>query len=170
MPRTRTLRDEPPPGPVELVFRGILGDTGLDPADLWVADLAFPRELLESTKLVKFECYAEFTVADLTGCGLRLWATGQRPHYDVVEEGNDLESLIAWLAAAPIRTTARGEPPLGRRCRASESQPCSDRARPSLAGSKYGASLVSPVASRTTANSCQGQSRAAGQTVLCQRI
>ena len=121
MPRTRTLRDEPPPGPVGLVFRGILGDTGLDPADLrqaavlnhelygfygvsvWVADLAFPRELLESTKLVKFERYAEFTVADLTGCGLRLWATGQRPHYDVVEEGNDLESLIARLAAAPHR-------------------------------------------------------------------
>jgi hypothetical protein len=50
---------------------------------VWVADLAFPRELLESTKLVKFERYAEFTVADLTGCGLRLWATGQRPHYDV---------------------------------------------------------------------------------------
>jgi len=68
-----------------------------------VADLAFPRELLESTKLVKFERYAEFTVADLTGCGLRLWATGQRPHYDVVEEGNDLESLIARLAAAPHR-------------------------------------------------------------------
>jgi hypothetical protein len=81
------LRDEPPPGPVELVFRGILGDTGLNPADLrqaavlnhelygfygvsvWVADLAFPRELLESTKLVKFERYAEFTVADLTGAG-----------------------------------------------------------------------------------------------------
>ena len=70
---------------------------------VWVADLAFPRELLESTKLVKFERYAEFTVADLTGCGLRLWATGQRPHYDVVEEGNDLESLIARLAAAPHR-------------------------------------------------------------------
>ena len=121
MPRTRTLRDEPLPGPFELVFRGILGDTGLDPADLrqaavlnhelygfygvsvWVADLAFPRELLESTKLVKFERYAEFTVADLAGCGLRLWATGQRPHYDVVEEGNDLESLIARLATAPHR-------------------------------------------------------------------
>jgi hypothetical protein len=43
---------------------------------VWVADLAFPRELLDSTKLVKFERYAEFTVADLTGCGLRLWATG----------------------------------------------------------------------------------------------
>ena len=81
MARTRTFRDEPPPGPVELVFRGILGDTGLDPADLrqaavlnhelygfygvsvWVADLAFPRELLESTKLVKFERYAELTAA-----------------------------------------------------------------------------------------------------------
>jgi len=121
MPRTRTLRDEPLPGPFELVFRGILGDTGLDPADLrqaavlnhelygfygvsvWVADLAFPRKLLESTKLVKFERYAEFTVADLAGCGLRLWATGQRPHYDVVAEGNDLESLVARLAAAPYR-------------------------------------------------------------------
>ena len=121
MPRTRTLRDEPLPGPVELVFRGIIGDTGLDPADLrqaavlnhelygfygvsvWVADLAFPREVLESTKLVKFERYAEFTVAGLAGCGLRPWATGQRPHYDVVEEGNDLESLIARLAAAPHR-------------------------------------------------------------------
>jgi hypothetical protein len=121
MPRTRTLRDEPLPGPFELVFRGILGDIGLDPADLrqaavlnhelygfygvsvWVADLAFPRKLLESTKLVKFERYAEFTVADLAGCGLGLWATGQRPHYDVVEEGNNLESLIARLATAPHR-------------------------------------------------------------------
>ncbi len=33
MARTRAFRDEPP-GPVELVFRGVLGDTGLDPADL----------------------------------------------------------------------------------------------------------------------------------------
>jgi hypothetical protein len=121
MVKTRALRDEPPPGPDQLVFRGILGDTGLDPADLrqaavlnhelygfhgvsvWVANIAFPRELLESTKLVKFERYAEFTVADLTECGLQLWATGQRPHYDVVYEGNDLESLVARLAAAPHR-------------------------------------------------------------------
>ena len=119
MVRTRALRDEPPPGPAELVFRGILGDTGLDPADLrqaaafnhelygfygisvWVADLAFPRELLESTKLVKFERYAEFTLADLAGCGLRLWATGQRPHYDVVYECNGLDSLVERLATAP---------------------------------------------------------------------
>jgi hypothetical protein len=79
------------------VFRGILGDTGFDPADLrqaavlnhelygfcgvsvWVANIAFPRELLESTKLVKFERYAEFTVADLTGYGLRLWAHRAAP-------------------------------------------------------------------------------------------
>ena len=40
---------------------------------VWVADLAFPREVLESTKLVKFERYAEFTVAAWPdagfGCG-----------------------------------------------------------------------------------------------------
>ncbi len=71
MVKTRALRDEPPPGPDQPVFRGILGDTGLVPADLrqaavlnhelygfygvsaWVANIAFPRELLESTKLVK---------------------------------------------------------------------------------------------------------------------
>jgi len=121
MVKTRALRDEPPPGPGQPVFRGILGDSGLVPADLrqaaalnhelygfygvsvWVANIAFPRELLESTKLVKFERYAEFTVADLIGYGLRLWATGQRPHYDVVYEGNDPESLVARLAAAPYR-------------------------------------------------------------------
>jgi hypothetical protein len=28
------------------------------------ANIAFPRKPLESTKLVKFECYAEFTVTD----------------------------------------------------------------------------------------------------------
>jgi hypothetical protein len=42
-------------------------------------------------------------VAGLTGCGLHLRATGQRPHYDVVYEGDDLESLVAQLAAAPYR-------------------------------------------------------------------
>jgi hypothetical protein len=70
---------------------------------VWVSDLAFPRELLESTKLVRFERYAEFTVAGLAESRLQLWATGQRPHYDVVYEGNDLESLVARLAAAPHR-------------------------------------------------------------------
>jgi hypothetical protein len=87
MVKTQALRDEPPPGPDQPVFRGILGDAGLVPADLrqaaalnhelygfygvsvWVANIAFPRELLEATKLVKFERYAEFTVADLTGYG-----------------------------------------------------------------------------------------------------
>jgi hypothetical protein len=34
MAKTRAQRDEPPPDPDQLVLRGILGDTGLDPADL----------------------------------------------------------------------------------------------------------------------------------------
>lgn len=42
-------------------------------------------------------------MADLAGCELQLWATGQRPHYDVVYEGTDLDGLVARLAAAPHR-------------------------------------------------------------------
>jgi len=102
MAKRRARRDEPPPDPDQLVLRGILDDPGLDPADLrqaavinhelygfygvsaWVTSAAYPRELLEPTKLIKFERYAEFTVAGLTGRGLALWATGQRPHHDVV--------------------------------------------------------------------------------------
>jgi integrase len=40
MAKTRALRDEPP-GPDQPVLRGILGDTGLDPADLRQADSGF---------------------------------------------------------------------------------------------------------------------------------
>jgi hypothetical protein len=121
MAKTRARRDEPPPGPDQLVLRGVLGDTGLDQGDLrqaailnhelygfygvsvWVSGTEHSRELLETTKLIKFERYAEFTVAGLAGRRLALWATGQRPHYDVVYEGNDLESLVALLATAPHR-------------------------------------------------------------------
>jgi hypothetical protein len=42
-------------------------------------------------------------VAGLAEGRLQLWATGQRPHYDVVNEGSDLESLVARLAAVPHR-------------------------------------------------------------------
>lgn len=119
MVKTRARRDDPAPRPGQLVLRGILGDAGLDVGDLrqaamlnaelygfygvsvWVADTAWPRKRLEATKLVKFERYAEFTVASLTGRGLSLWATGQRPHYDVVDERNDLESLVALMAGTP---------------------------------------------------------------------
>jgi hypothetical protein len=68
---------------------------------VWVADTAWSWKRLEATKLVKFERYAEFTVADLTAPGLSLWATGQRSHYDVVDELNDLESLVTLMTATP---------------------------------------------------------------------
>ena len=42
-------------------------------------------------------------MAGLTERGLQLRATGQRPHYDVVYEGNDLDNLVARLVAAPHR-------------------------------------------------------------------
>lgn len=130
MVKTRARRDDPEPAPGQLVLRGILGDAGLDIGDLrqaamlnaelygfygvsvWVADTAWPRERLEATKLVRFERYAEFTVASLTGRGLSLWATGQRPHYDVVDERNDLESLVSLLTAA--RYVIRDNPSLDR--------------------------------------------------------
>jgi hypothetical protein len=130
MVKTRARRDEPAPGPGQLVLRGILGDAGLDVGDLrqaamlnaelygfhgvsvWVTDRDWPRERLEATKLAKFERYAEFTVAGLTGRGLSLWATGQRPHYDVVDERNDLESLVTLIAVTPY--AIRDNPSLDR--------------------------------------------------------
>jgi hypothetical protein len=119
--RTRARRAEPPPESDQLVLRGVLGETGLDPADLrqaamlnhelygfygisvWVTGTSHPRELLETTKLRSFDRYAEFTVADLTRRGLVLWATGQSPHYDVVHEGGGLDTLIAAIWEVPHR-------------------------------------------------------------------
>jgi hypothetical protein len=108
MAKTRARRDELPPPPDQLVLRGVLAGTWLDSADLrqaaiidqelygfygisvWVTSTSHPRELLESTKLIKFERYAEFTVADL--CRARVGTVGYR-------------------AAAPLRCDLRRQRP-----------------------------------------------------------
>jgi hypothetical protein len=121
MVKTRALRDEPPPGPDQPVFRGILGDTGLVPADLrqaaalnhelygfygvsvWVANIAFPRELLE--------CHQAGQVRALRRIHrgrpdrVRASVVGHRaaPALRCGVRSYDLESLVARLAAAPYR-------------------------------------------------------------------
>ncbi|MGH7921933.1 MAG: hypothetical protein ACREQM_18605 [Candidatus Dormibacteraceae bacterium] len=80
------------------MLRGILRSGRLDPAErreaavlnhdlydfygisVWLAEDEDSRSELEATKLVKFEAYAEFTVANLSVRKLRLEATGQSPH------------------------------------------------------------------------------------------
>lgn len=104
--------------PSSLVLRGILAAQSLDFAELrdaanlnhalygfygisvWLAEDAEARTALETTKLVKFRRYAEFTVADMESRRLRLDATGRYPHYDVVY-GNDADELAGLLAVAP---------------------------------------------------------------------
>ncbi|MHB8450743.1 MAG: hypothetical protein ACYDAQ_09910 [Mycobacteriales bacterium] len=119
MARTRLRRVEPTPAPDQVVLRGLLGAAGLDSAELrqaaglnhdlygfygvsvWLADGAHPAETLERTKLVKFDRYVQFVVADLTARELELWATGMSPHYDVVHGQDDLDRLVEELRAAP---------------------------------------------------------------------
>lgn len=120
MAKTRARRDDPPPGPDCLVLRGMLASAGLSLAELretavlnhdlygfygvsvWLAADDQERAALETTKLVKFEQYAELTVASVTAGGLRLDATGQAPHYDVVY-GDSADELAALLAQVPYQ-------------------------------------------------------------------
>jgi hypothetical protein len=119
MTRTRSRRSEPDLLRDQVVLRGVLGAEGLAADDLrkagelnydlygfygisvWVAGDTFPRALLEGTKLVKFDRYAEFLVGDLEDQGLELWATGLAPHYDVVSAGAGLDEMVASVIRAP---------------------------------------------------------------------
>jgi hypothetical protein len=95
MVKTRARRDDPAPGPGQLVLRGILGDAGLDVSDLrraamlnaelygfygvsvWVTEKDWPRERLEATKLVRFERYERAHSRQLDRA--RAHAVGHRP-------------------------------------------------------------------------------------------
>lgn len=113
MTKSRHRRDEPVPQPGQVVVRGVLSEAGLADNDLtaaatlnydlygfygisvWVAADEHSVDQLERTKLAKFSHYAAFAVEDLARSGLELWATGQRPHYDVVHD--QLETLVERL-------------------------------------------------------------------------
>lgn len=117
MAKVRARRDEPQPTPDTLAVRGILGAVGLAAEDLraaavmnhelygffgvsvWVPNAEQSIRWLEQTKLRKFSQYAAFTLADLTGAGLALWATGQSPHYDVVYP--ELDVLVDRMSTTP---------------------------------------------------------------------
>lgn len=120
MPRTRAKRDEPPPRDEAAVVRGLLHAAGLGDGELrdnaalnhdlygfygisvWLADGPRDVESLERTKLRKFDRYAVFTAADLRERDLRLWPTGQAPHYDVVYgDGGEVAALVERLLGAP---------------------------------------------------------------------
>lgn len=125
MSKTRARRDEPPPASDAVVVRGILGESGLDVADLranavmnhdlygfygisvWVTSPDFPLVVLERTKLAKFDLYAVLTVADLVDRGLEMWPTGRQPHYDLVHgDGAELDNLVRSLTGALIEIRA----------------------------------------------------------------
>jgi hypothetical protein len=78
---------------------------------VWVANIAFPRELLESTKLVKFERYAEFTVADLTECGrVRLLPPDQRPGRCAARTSGQAASAVSLITRSRDPATSHFPP------------------------------------------------------------
>lgn len=122
MVRTHSRRPGPAPPATAMVLRGLLGEGELHASELrmaavtnhdlygfygisvWLADVDFTVEVLEQTKLVHFERYAQFNVAALLEHGLALAATGQPPHYDVVAgDSDDVELLVQALLAVPHR-------------------------------------------------------------------
>jgi hypothetical protein len=113
--KQRARRGEPAPEEATLVVRGDLLDPDAlreDATDnfevygFWgisvfaeVGD--FDLDWIAANKMSEARWLVLFRAGDLFSAGLRLWDTGQSPHYDVVYD--DLEELAERIVACPHR-------------------------------------------------------------------
>jgi hypothetical protein len=115
MTKRRLRRDGPPPERRTEVLRGHRLDAdqlredatfnhavyGFYGISVWLPTPQFSWEAILATTLRAAQEVTVLTAGDLYDRGLRLWDTGQEPHYDVVYvESGDLDALITGLLAA----------------------------------------------------------------------
>ena len=115
MTKRRLRRHGPPPERGTEVLRGHRLDAdrsreaaafnhavyGFYGISVWSPTPQFSREVILATKLRAATEVTVLTAGDLYDRGLRLWDTGQEPHYDVVcVESDDLDALITGLLQA----------------------------------------------------------------------